>query len=169
MASSGTYVVPKTGISASVLMHGRQLREVEIFLSESSPTHTGAERASDLLGAGSGFIPVRRAGSSQVFLVRREAIMVITVSALDETVAEGIEEGILESDAARTERLEVVLADGSSVRGEICYVMPEGHRRVQDYLNLPEGVFKLRDDDRIHIVSKRHVGEIRILSASSRG
>ena len=65
-----------------------------------------------------------------------------------------------------TEEVEAILAGGARLRGRIRYAMPEGQRRLQDYLNLPEPLVFLREDAELRILSKRWVASIGVLAAS---
>jgi hypothetical protein len=161
-----TYAVPKKGIRASIILSGQQVRAVELFLGDRARNHEGSERASDLLSSDAEFIPVRQIDSSKVFLLRRDSIMVVTIAAEDEPDIGQSELRLLDSETCTRIQIEVVLTDGSTIQGTISYMMPEARRRVQDFLNLPERIIRVRDDERIHIVSKRHIAEVQILSSA---
>jgi hypothetical protein len=148
------YKVPRVQIAAQVRFVSRTVRDVTMFLGDRAALHPGPERPSDVLNSGDRFIPAIERDA--VEFINLESVMAITVEASWEF---GDDLEIL--DAALGEmtrqRLQVWLADGSTLRGDVLYLLPEGQRRVQDYLNGPAPFFALRDAGRVHVVHKRHV------------
>lgn len=165
---SQRFAIPKTVIQAGVTMPGRKRRQVEIFLGDCAASHAGGERVIDLLASEVRFIPVRDAESGQVIFLQRSSIMVLTVPLEHELRADLEDGGLLETEIAERFHIEVVLSDGSIVKGELTYVMPEGMRRLQDFLNLPEPYLSIRDGEAAHIVSKSHVSEVHSLQPETR-
>jgi hypothetical protein len=147
--------VPRLRVRARVHLAGRRLREVSLFLSETSDLHSGHERPSDVLNAGHKFLPALD-GDTLVFL-SLDAITMVTVAG----DSEYSDEELLLLEAARqqeTDRgVEVVLDDGTAFSGEAAYVLPEGQRRIQDFLNTPERFFRLREGDYARLVNKTRV------------
>jgi hypothetical protein len=60
--------------------------------------------------------------------------------------------------AAKKARLEVTLADGSTLSGWATLELPVHHSRLLDYLNASnEPFFEIATADRMHIVNRAHV------------
>jgi len=53
--------------------------------------------------------------------------------------------------------VQVVLDEGTPVRGDVTYLQPEGRRRVQDFLNVPQRFMVLRDGALARLVNKRRI------------
>ncbi|HXI04205.1 MAG TPA: hypothetical protein VNI57_13615 [Candidatus Saccharimonadales bacterium] len=161
-----TFRVPKVGVRASVHLAGGGKMEVVLYLSDRAPMHDGPEQISDLLTSDAGFLPVRDLGSDRVTLLRREAIMAVSVSG-DYAGSEEREPGEIGAGTDTiTEEVEAILAGGARLRGRIRYAMPEGQRRLQDYLNLPEPLVFLREDAELRILCKRWVASIGVQNVS---
>ncbi len=147
--------VPRVRINAQVALTGRRTREVSMFLSERAETHSGHERPIDVLNGSRRFLPVLER-DSLVFL-NLDAITMVSVPA----ELEYTEDEMLLLDIAiqqQTHRhIEVSLEDGSILAGDVAYVMPEGQRRVQDFLNNNERFFRLRDGEHARLINKTRV------------
>ena len=138
---------------------GRRVRDVSLFLGERAQLHGGHERPSDLLESSRGFLPALD-GDALVF-INLEQIAMVTIAVDLEYDAD--EMALLEAARAQdtSRRIGVVLEDGTVLSGEMPYVMPDGQRRVQDFLNCKERFFRLRDGDRARLVNKSRVLWIR--------
>jgi hypothetical protein len=162
---SQRFAIPKKVVHASVTMPDRKERKVELFLGDCAASHAGGERVIDLLTSEARFIPVRDVESGQVILLQRSAMMVLSVPLEHEIRADREDGGLLETEIAQKFLIQVVLSDGSTRKGELNYIMPEGMRRLQDFLNLPEPYMSLRDGETAHIISKTHITEVHSLPA----
>ena len=112
---STQYVISKTGVRARITLVGQQSRWVELFLGDRAQCHSGSERASDLMASDAEFIPVRSARSLDVFLLRRDSVMILSVPAEHEAAVGEEERRLMDSDEAVTLLLEIVLIDGSRI------------------------------------------------------
>lgn len=148
--------VPKRQVPAQVLIPGRPALSLTLFLAESAGTHAGSERPSDLMNGDQVFFPATDLQGSTVFL-RRDAVMVLTVAAAHERGDDPDAVRPLASEEATQIRLDVLLEDGTSLRGELRFLMPEGKRRLQDFLNLSDRFFLLEDGERIHLINKERI------------
>ena len=54
-------------------------------------------------------------------------------------------------------RVVVELDDGTAVRGDLTYMLPQAQRRIQDHLNNDEMFFTVREGNRVRLINKRHV------------
>jgi len=54
-------------------------------------------------------------------------------------------------------RVEATLATGAKIQGEVRYQMPEGQRRIQDFLNTEEPFLMLRNEGKISFVNKSRI------------
>lgn len=147
------YRVPKFQVPADVLLVGHEPIRISLHLSEHNERRTGWERPSDLLNGNKTFLPAR-AEEREVGLIRREAVMVLTVDAREE-VEEG--EGGAVPEGARRQRIRVYLEDGREVEGLVSYLRPAGQQRLQDFLNSAEQFFPLREGDAVRLVNKHRV------------
>jgi hypothetical protein len=148
--------VPKRQVPAQVLIPGRPPMSMTLFLSECAGTHAGTERPSDLMNGEQVFFPATDLQGSTVFL-RRDAVMVLTVASVHELGDDPDAVSPLASDEATQARLEVLLEDGSILRGVLRFLMPEGKRRLQDFLNLSDRFLHLEEGDRIHLINKQRI------------
>ncbi len=145
--------VPKRQVPVRLTLAGQPPRQLWLYLAERAERHAGGESPSDLLNEGDAFIPARDA-DGKVLIFRRSAIMVVSVSAEDDSAGLEIE---AESEQVTTVTVELSLQDGTRVCGELAYWRPEGQRRVQDYLNSAEHFVPLRDGDLIHLVNRNTI------------
>jgi hypothetical protein len=149
------YRIPRVEIAAQITMGDNQVRIARLFLGTHAEGHPGPERPSDLLNHAAPFLPAME--RKQVVFLNLDAVHVITVEA-------ELEFGTLDMmwlDAAlqqRThQRVQVGMQGGAVVRGELTYLMPEGSRRVQDFLNAAPRFFALRDGNVARFVNRQHV------------
>jgi len=151
--------IPRVRIRAQLLLAGRRQKEVDLFLSETARTHEGHEKPSDVVAAEQDFLPALD-GDALVF-INLAQIMMVTVDS--DTEYNDAEMTLLEAarDQNSSRQIEVVLEDGTTLNGEVAYLMPEGQRRVQDFLNGPERFFRLRDGEHARLVNKSRVLWIR--------
>lgn len=147
------YRVPKFQVPAEVLLVGQEPMRISLHLSEHNERRTGRERPSDLLNGNKTFLPAR-AEERETGLIRREAVMVLTVDAREEA-EEGERDAVPEQ--SRRQRVRVYLEDGREVEGLVTYLRPAGQQRVQDFLNSAEQFFPLREGDVVRLVNKHRI------------
>jgi len=148
--------IPKRQVPAQVLIPGHAPLPMTLFLAELAGTHAGGERPSDLLNGGQTFFPATDLQGSTVFL-QRDAVMVVTVAAVHEMGDDPESVTPLVSDEATQVSLDVLLEDGSILRGTTRFLMPEGKRRLQDFLNLPDRFLLLEEGERVHLINKQRI------------
>ena len=101
-------------------------------------------------------MPVRR--EDRFELVRARQIRWIRV---EPSEAFGEVDPLAETSShAASHALRVVFDDGQSIDGVVRYFLPEGRRRVTDYLEALGGILPLRTDDHLYLVRLAHVARI---------
>jgi len=153
--------VPKREIQAEIVLFGQKPATLRIFLNEHAEGHTGFERPSDLFNGRGAFIPASEKKGGLV-LLRRQAVTSVTVAA-DEEFSGGeprVED--LAPDQATTMTVEILLEDASRAHGTITFLMPEGQRRLQDFLNLPDDFLVVRDGEHARLINKHRIARITI-------
>lgn len=149
------YRVPRLQIPAQIQTSGRQVRHVTLFLGDRAAHHAGHERPSEMLNGGVRFLPaVERDGIEFICI---DTLLVVTVDAELEFGSDEVRalESAFGSDCHR--RVVIELDDGTAVRGDLTFVLPQGQRRIQDHLNTSEPFFTVREGNRVRLVNKRHV------------
>jgi hypothetical protein len=149
--------VPKHVFPAEVTLVGHEPLSLRFFLSELAETHSGPERPSDLLKYSRPFIPTYDPATESVIILRREAIMVLSVSASEEYGEDAVEDEVGRSEEAVALDVKLVLMGQVTISGKLTYLMPEGRRRIQDFLNAEEPFVSIRDGDTIRFINKGHI------------
>jgi len=146
------FALPRTAVVVRLqLTHGAP-RTGEIFLFERVPQHSGPETPLEMLNRPEGFFPFRADGKSAVLLVTKAHTVLLSVPH-----AASISDPDRLS-AARTIRLDVMLANGSTLAGVAAFEAPEYHARLLDYLNAShEPFFVISAHDAAHYVNRLHV------------
>ncbi|HSM93870.1 MAG TPA: hypothetical protein VLT47_13385 [Anaeromyxobacteraceae bacterium] len=143
--------VPKRRVPVEMILPGGAARRMTLFLSEVAEDHTGPERPSDLLNGGDDFVPAfDEAGKTMTFLNRSTISAVRLDPALDTDVDEDVS---LPTEHA----VEVLLRDGTALRGLVSFLRPTERSRLVDFLNESPPFFRLLDDSTLVLVNKRHV------------
>jgi len=155
---SEVYKIPRLEVPAQLAMVGRQVRSVSLFLGERAQSRPGPERPSDLLHAGCDFIPALERGN--IIFVNLENVLVVSVPAEVEFDVQELQ--LLDAALSQSthRRIQVVLDEGTPVRGDVTYLQPEGRRRLQDFLNMPQRFLVLRDGALARLVNKRRIAWI---------
>src|SRR2546427_3637518 len=123
------FALPRTAVVVRLqLTHGAP-RTGEIFLFERVPQHSGPETPLEMLNRPEGFFPFRADGKSAVLLVTKAHTVLLSVPH-----AASISDPDRLS-AARTIRLDVMLANGSTLAGGAAFAAPQYHAPLLDYLN----------------------------------
>lgn len=153
------YRIPKHRVPATVTFPGKDDIRMYIYLGDCARSHTGHERPSDLLNGTDAFFPAADFDGG-IHFIHRDALSVLTTRAEIEFPADEFRaEDLAPTDSTRLE-VEVELEDGTSLEGSIIYLMPEGHRRLQDVLNLEDRFLILRDGDDARLINKRRIERI---------
>lgn len=150
--------VPKRRIPVEVLLPGGATRSMALFLSDVAADHTGQERPSDLLNGGDDFIPAFDEGSKAMTFLNRSAISALRLDP-------GLDTDADEDVSIPTEHdVEVLLREGTALRGLVSYLRPTERSRLVDFLNEGPPFFKLLDGKALVLVNKRHVARVTLLN-----
>lgn len=153
------YRVAKKELTAHVTIAGEKPAVLRLFLAGRTRLHAGDERPSDLLNGPDTFLPaLDRKGKLR--LLRRDAVVVITVPAAEEPGAErpGADGPPLPSP--RHAEVEVILESGAAIRGTVEYDMPETRSRLLDFLNREDRCLAVRHAGQVYLVNKRHIARV---------
>ena len=145
--------VPKRRVQVEVLVPGSPPRQVTVFLAEFASKHTGPERLSDLLNDHDQFVPALE-GAATIFLGRHGIAAA--------RVAHEWELGEEPSEGQRHE-VEVLLADGTSLRGVVSFVLPTERSRLLDFLNDAQPFVRLVERDQVALINKRHIVRVALV------
>lgn len=156
------YRIPKREVSAEVSLLGHPRKVVKLFLHEQAETHTGPERPSDLLNGPGEFFPAIEPPGKLV-LLHRDAVMVITVAAENEFPDAPIGVDQPDPEGAAKIPVEVILQDGSPIRGTVRFVMPQGRTRLIDFMNTQERFLTVREDSLARLINKRRIVRIAVI------
>jgi hypothetical protein len=156
--ATDSYRIPKHRVCVQIACQGGEPEEVSIFLSLRAAFHPGRERPSDLLFSEEPFLTMMDDGGAVRF-VNKDAIAWMTVA--PELEASG--RGNLESQftTERCRPIDLTLDDGRTFVGEVVIVLPEGSRRLQDFLNSAARFFEVRGGRAVHFVNRDRVVMVR--------
>jgi len=101
--------------------------------------------------------------SHKVILLNKDALMVLTASAEAEFPAEELSVSTLAVGAGTSVQAEFTLQDGTEIKGRVGFVMPEGKRRLVDFLNLPERFFAVREGALAQLINKKCIVRVSII------
>ena len=159
------YRVPKRQFPAEVTLVGQSPMRLTLFLAGQAAHHAGYERPSDLLAGVDAFLPAMN-GDGHVLFLQRDAVMVLSVPADAEDdgdpAATG-DPGGAPASPARRSAVRMTLENGRAIDGTIEYLMPEGHDRLQDFLNSIGRFLALRQEGTVHLVNKLRIASIAAL------
>ena len=68
----------------------------------------------------------------------------------------------LSSELSATERVEILMEDETHFRGTVSYILPEGSRRLQDFLNQKDRFLVLRDGETVRLLNKNRIVRIAV-------
>jgi hypothetical protein len=147
------YRIPKHRAAARMTLAGLEPRDVRLFLAEHSMFRAGPDEPADLFRDQRTFIPVEDPEWGLV-LLRREAIMVMSISARMHDAALEKSRGVALEEIHQRTNVTVFLRDGSMYRGLVGLFRLDLHRRMQDFLNEQEPFFLVRDEEQVHFINK---------------
>ncbi|HZI95435.1 MAG TPA: hypothetical protein VFE84_14410 [Patescibacteria group bacterium] len=156
---SAPYAVPKHEVLVEVALAGGPPMKLKLFLNECAQTHPGFERPSDLLNGSMCFLPAMDEHGDLVML-NRDSLTVVSVSAEHEFGIDTPRPEELAADDATRALVAVTLIDGSTIRGLLTYLLPESHRRLQDFLNQEDRFLTLHEGSSAKLVNKLRIARV---------
>ena len=96
----------------------------------------------------------------EVVLLHRDSLMVVSLASVDESADHDVQLEDQSSTDTTVVSVELALQDGSTIRGDVSYLMPVSKRRLQDFLNTAERFVALRDGDLVHLVNKERIARV---------
>jgi hypothetical protein len=161
---SDGYAVPKHRVEAALkLLHGEPLR-VLLHLAERAARHSGRERPSDLLNGDGRFFPVTVPADGQVRLVRRKSVVWAAVDREHEEDAQAGSQLVSADDPeSAVARVTIQFEDGSRAAGDLCWVLPQGRRRVSDFLDAAGTFFPLSEGSSVRLVNRERIALIELV------
>jgi hypothetical protein len=149
--------VPKRRVLAEVLLPAGGARRIALFLAEATSRHAGPERPSDLLNGGDDFVPAFDEEAGTMSFLNRAGLAAVRIPPeLEAADGDGL-------TLATEHDVEVLLGDGTTLRGLVSYLRPPDHSRLVDFLNEGEPFFRLVEAAAIALVNKRHVARVLLL------
>jgi len=137
MDPSATYQIPTRAVEAEIEIEGGRREDVTFYLADVAETHEGPETMAEALNHPRKFIPVRSRSTSELFLVRRSAIVTVRV-------AHGEHPNHLQTVEGLTSFIDFVrleLHGGEVLEGAVATLLPPENARMSDYFNLDAGDF----------------------------
>jgi len=149
--------VPKRRVSAEVSLPGGRTRRIALFLADAAAEHSGPEFPGDILNGHEDFIPALDEEDGVMTFLNRHGLSVVRVAAETHT-------GDDEVPTIPTEHeVELLLRDGTTLRGTLSYLRPPEHARLTDYLNEKTPFLPLHEEKALALVNKRHLTRIVLL------
>jgi len=153
------YRVPKRVAEVTVRgTHGGE-RRVRLFVGDAAEEHAGAERPDDLFNGPAEFLPVQDPDGS-ISLLRRSAVALVLLA--DDDAKPLAPAGESPQPEQGCESVSIELVDGARLRGTVRFALPEGRRRLRDYLNLDPPFLPVRCGERVVLVNKSHIARVAI-------
>lgn len=132
----------------SILFSTQGSLDVNLFLSFQAEAHAGRETAMDLLNSDRAFIPVEDALTNEILLIGKTQIVSV---ALDERNASNETPTLLELPVV------LELLSGEMVEGSFFTDLPDGKKRLSDYLDLSGQFICLRQKKSDLILNKAFI------------
>ena len=89
---------------------------------------------------------------------------ILTVQIDHDEVEERVEKEIEEAPRSHHLLVKIHLSSGAEIIGQLSYVQPEDHERLQDYLNTTRRFIPLRVEDKLVYVNRQQVVSVIALS-----
>ncbi len=150
---SETLKLPTAAVEVELALADGAIVPAQLFVPERARRGRAlALELAELLDAGSAFVPARDAGGHVVLYAKR-ALVYVKI-ALD---PEGADDVLYD----QRHDVEVVLAHGPTLIGQILYTSPADRLRVIDHLNQPSAFLRLWTAASLYVIGKPHVLRVR--------
>jgi hypothetical protein len=133
---------------ATILFSTQGSLDVNLFLSYQAESHAGQETILDLLNSERAFIPAEDLLTNEILLIGKTRIVSVTLYERNEA---GENPGFIELPVI------LELLNGEMVEGSFFTDLPEGRKRLSDYLDLTEQFICLRKGEDDLIVNKSFI------------
>jgi hypothetical protein len=155
MAEPRLLRIPKSPLEVELAFAGQAPRRIELYLAEHSSHDYSPERVLDLLEHSENFLPAcdLESGEWESFNSRQVAWIGMPVESFDGGTATELFE--------QRRWVQIFLAGGDVLRGELLYTSPDESSRVVDLMNRNERFFRLWTEDQVLLVNREAV--VRIL------
>ncbi len=135
-----------------VFLAGGQTLQGTFFLSPISPSHKGPETVLELLSGERSYLPFET-DQGKVVLVQKTSIVKILLD----------EEPLDSPGPKKQTRITLWFVDQSSLKGQMCFLMPVSHSRVSDFLNSAGQFFYVHTNAGTYLVNQRYVSFVELL------
>lgn len=152
-----TYRIPKIPVTVEVNLGTPGIRRVEIFVAEHVADAFRRQHVADLLASPERFLPAREPGAANASLFNKAVAVWIRIPTSEGGLPVEESSAELEELFEQQHPVEVELASGEVVRGDLLYSLPSDRSRVADYLNRGDRFFRLWTTDFLYLVNKDHV------------
>jgi hypothetical protein len=122
-----------------------------LFLPAASSLHDGPMRPDEWMNDVTPFFPFLAENASAPVILNKSEVVVLTVAEEDLPAVDPLDSPVRRVQVECRER---------TVGGTVVIDMPEGHRRVLDYLNRPDAFLIVHDGDRRHLVRKARITRV---------
>ena len=133
---------------ATILFSTQGSLDVNLFLSYQAESHAGHETILDLLNSQRAFIPAEDVLTNEILLIGKTRIVSVTLYERNEA---GENPGFIELPVI------LELLNGEMVEGSFFTDLPEGRKRLSDYLDLTEQFICLQKGEDDLIVNKSFI------------
>ena len=145
-----------TFVAEVVLADGEVLRG-RFFVPSHTSLHPGPMRPDERLNDDADFFPFLSADSHEPVIVNKRQVAWVT---FDVTTLPTSEEEETYGAVSRPEHRVSVHCKGQELEGVLLIDLPSYKSRVLDRLNQPERFLRIRDENRLHYVSRDHITKV---------
>jgi hypothetical protein len=144
------FKVPKRQVRARVALEGGVSLTGVLFAAAAGPDGAPGRVADHLNNETERFVAL--ATEQQRYLVRKSQIVDVQIAGAE------MEDELPESEVAeRQVEVRVTLLGGARLEGRVLYSMPEGRRRLLDYLNAAPPFVPMLGDDRLTLINRDRI------------
>lgn len=153
-----SYRIPKIPVRVEINLGGRGIRPIEIYVAEHLARAFRRQHVADLLAGPEAFLPARDLGDDRFAMFNKAVAIWIRIPLASGSLP------VEESSVALTDELfeqqhpvEIELASGERLCGDLMYSLPAERARPVDYLNEVHRFCRLWTSDYLYLVNKDSV------------
>ena len=147
------FVVPKREVQFRVLLQDERDLSGLMYVPAIGPDGGPGQLIDQLNEESDDFLALRE--SQKTHLIHQERIL--TVAVLEDEVEERVEQQLEGSLGGRHLLVKLQLTSGAEILGNLTYVQPLDHERLQDFLNTRRRFIALRVQKSLLYVNRRHI------------